>query len=347
MLQNRPKLALLFASLCSIANECRSEQIASNIEPREVLMQAWGRLATLQKGQCTISGTEQKRHGAALDTFVIQFAFDFTRPSFKIIREDDGQLLLTEDYVYARGPSWEGMVQRSVDFPGVSFRAERFELRTFPLYGKPPMGLERLGSHFADFEPTEERIRQASDFSMATENGRVRLSFTLPGGAFDPRFHVWIDPDRGFTIWRCSTGEDFDTTTETEWSEVNGWWVPIRIRTRSVPGVVMRHGDLTIEWASVNEDLDEQIFSVSSLVPAGEEGSLIVNPPEGEVRPIEVARISNFPVDSPSTAPAGSVPAIADSQAIRTPVSTILMMAGVLLASVGGFLFIRTRPSKR
>jgi hypothetical protein len=96
------------------------------------------------------------------------------------------------------------------------------------------------------------------------------------GGSHFERYRrlFWIDPEKSFApvrleSWRAigDTSEaplKLGSTTVTEWARVRDVWVPRHCHLESKQPAE-RAADLTFEWLSVNEPVDESTFTVSGL----------------------------------------------------------------------------------
>ena len=349
------RCVLTFFVTLTVAGHCPAETSVNGAELRDLLSHMLDRLSVIHTGQCIVTGFRHEQAQPRVEEIAVDYAFDFTRPAVKLVWEGSGQMLRTEEYVFGRTETWRGYIQRFNSLPPTLGGIHFFDVRLLGLVSKPFGGPYEWST---DFDALKDWLNQASDFAATEEGDLLRLSFTLPGKHFDVRWHFWIDRVRGVTPWRFSADHDGEllSVIESEWEELGGVWVPVSVKTRSGPTLAAYSLDLSIQWLSVNEKLDELIFSPKSMVPAGEEGVVIVDPPEGEVRPIEVGVVSNKGSDltSPDDArsrrfsrDAGAPDSpIADAQGRGAPASLILFLTGSAMAALGAFLFIRSRPAK-
>lgn len=151
------------------------------------------------------------------------------------------------------------------------------------------IGLENIPGFMlgATWRSVREVQSKFGDPTASQEDGgvfRVNWEFTEPltvkvkdGPPINvvQRFHttLWIDTIRGFTpvrqVYQFSidgqkqTRQTSPHLTETTWAPKGGTYVPIECVMHGEEN--MREGKLTFDWLSVNEPVDEKLFTVAGL----------------------------------------------------------------------------------
>ena len=169
-----------------------------------------------------------------------------------------------------------------------------------PEWAKPfdvrSLGLEKWSGFVggrSNVEKMLDLIEKGAIGEVAEDHdGVYRIEWFYIPGSTSARQVFWVDAEHGATVVRMenqrrakppraeSWDEPFDRS-EVTWKEIKNVWVPDTLvaSNRPSPGILEEY-DLSFAWESVNQPIDEVVFTVKGLEP--KRGTYVVDARSGK-----------------------------------------------------------------